>query len=442
MPALPYVPPRLLALLVAFGLLSLAACDRFREAPPPAADSALAVDTTRVAPLQRGPLVLAPPRTAETDTVQARPRSAPFVTPATALAEPTTEATPVPRDSLLALLADMQATLTALEQRLDTVDSDQTVQGGAPPALATADSGLTAAADTAAAGVGQRLQQTAQGVRNLGISTLAAFMVALVTYLIIRSFVWMLDLLAERSATRRLMFKKLVPIVRILLWGVALYYIVAGIYQPSREQLVAVAAALGFAVGFAGQNILQNIFGGLIIIFDQPFQVGDKISVGGTYGEVVSIGLRSTRIVTPDDNLVSVPNAQVVDGQVSNANAGALDCQVVTDLYVPGWADAALAKRIAFEAAANSRFVYLDKPIVVNVKDVFDGTFLTNLKVKAYVLDTRYEFALMSDVTETAKAEFRKHGLLTPLSPVMALGGDGPETPVPPPQAPSTPSTP
>ena len=59
-------------------------------------------------------------------------------------------------------------------------------------------------------------------------------------------------------------------------------------------------------------SLLKNLFGGLILVYDQPFQVGDKIRVGGTYGEVKSIGLRSTRIVTPDDNLVSVPNAQVV----------------------------------------------------------------------------------------------------------------------------------
>jgi small-conductance mechanosensitive channel len=116
--------------------------------------------------------------------------------------------------------------------------------------------------------------------------------------------------------------------------------------------------------------------------------------------------------VTPDDSLVSVPNAQVVDGQVANANAGELNCQVVTDLYLPGWVDEARAKRIAFEAAASSKYVYLNKPIVVLVKDEFKETFLTHLKVKAYVLDPRFEFAFQSDVTERARAGFRDAGLL------------------------------
>jgi hypothetical protein len=58
--------------------------------------------------------------------------------------------------------------------------------------------------------------------------------------------------------------------------------------------------------------------------------------------------------------------------------------------------------------------VYLDKPIVVNVRDEFKETFITHLVVKAYVLDTRYEFALASDITEAAKSEFLAHGLLRP----------------------------
>ena len=53
---------------------------------------------------------------------------------------------------------------------------------------------------------------------------------------------------------------------------------------------------------------------------------------------------------------------------------------------------------------------------MVNVKDEFKETFLTHLKVKAYVIDTRYEFAFASDVTETAKTEFLREGLLYPFA--------------------------
>ena len=257
-------------------------------------------------------------------------------------------------------------------------------------------------------------------LQQYGGKLILALLVVAFSFFLVRGLVWLLEVLSERRAARRLFFKKLIPIGRLTIWGLTIYIVLADIFQLDQRGILAAATALGVAIGFAAQDILKNIFGGILIIFDQPFQVGDKINVGGTYGEVVSIGLRSTRIVTPDDNLVSVPNSQVVDSQVANANAGALDCQVVVDLYLPGWVDVKLAASIAYNAAANSKYVYLEKPIAVRVRDEFKETFLTQLKVKAYVLDTRYEFAFASDVTETAKAEFHRQGLYQGMESVPA----------------------
>jgi len=116
-----------------------------------------------------------------------------------------------------------------------------------------------------------------------------------------------------------------------------------------------------------------------------------------------------------------VPNAQIVDSQVSNANVGNLDCQVVTDLYLPGWIDVMKAKEIAYAAAANSQYVYLAKPIVVNIRDEFKETFLTHLMVKAYVIDTRFEDRFASDITETAKTEFIRFGMLQPMTDLKTV---------------------
>ena len=275
---------------------------------------------------------------------------------------------------------------------------------------------VTARSDTTGVNTdaGEVLGAAGDQVRSFGVGVIWSVLVLILFNLLIRAIVWLLDTLAERNASQRLLYKQAVPIIRIVLWAFAAYLIVSVIFRVDAQGVFAAAAAIGVAVGFAAQDLLKNLFGGLILVFDQPFQVGDKVSVGGTYGEVVSIGLRSTRIVTPDDNLVSVPNAQVVDQQVANANAGELNCQVVTDLYLPGWTDEVTAKKIAFGAAASSKYVYLNKPIVVLVADVFKETFLTRVRVKAYVLDPRFEFLFQSDVTERARAGFREAGLLTP----------------------------
>ena len=268
--------------------------------------------------------------------------------------------------------------------------------------------GMGALAEALTAALGNELQ-------HYGSRVFVTLLLILAGFGLIRAAMWLLDTISERSASRRLFYKRLIPIVRVVVWSIMLYVVLAHVFQLDQRSLFAAAAAVGVAIGFAAQNILKSIFGGIIIIFDQPFQVGDKIRVGGTYGEVVAIGLRATRIVTPDDNEVTVPNAQVIDTQIANANTGSLDCQVVVELFIPGWSDTARAKAIAYSAAANSKYVFLDKPIVVNVQDVFKETFLTRLAVKAYVLDTRHEFAFASDVTETAKAEFKRQGYFAQL---------------------------
>ncbi len=302
---------------------------------------------------------------------------------------------------LTRLLLNVAAGQLALERRLDSLGSQvrRSSMPQSPDVAAQSGRIVEAAGDTAL---------------GLAFRILWSIIVLVVVRLAIGAIVWVLEALAERYPRTRLLWKRSVPIVRILAWASAVFFIVRVIFEVDAQGMLAAAAAVGVAVGFAAQDLLKNLFGGLILVFDQPFQVGDKVEVGGTYGEVVSIGIRSTRIVTPDDSLVSVPNAQVVDGQVSNANSGELNCQVVTDLYLPGTVDEARAKKIAFEAATSSKYVYLSKPIVVLVKDEFKETFLTHLRVKAYVLDPRYEFLFQSDVTERARAAFREAGLMTP----------------------------
>ena len=277
--------------------------------------------------------------------------------------------------------------------------------------LEAAGAGAGAAADSADEAAGIDLEGARDEVTNLGYGIFWSIVVLLVFHFAIRAVIWVLETLSERSGTRRLTFKWLIPITRMLLWAIAGYLIVSTIFRVDAQGILAASAALGLALGIAAQDLLKNVFGGLIVVFDQPFQVGDKISVGDTYGEVVSIGLRSTRIMTADDDLVSVPNSQVVEEQVANSNAGQLNCQVVTDLYLPGSVDERRAKEIAFEAAVNSKYVFLEKPIQVFIEDEFRTTFVTRVRVRAYVLDPRFEFLLRSDITERARDGFRAAGL-------------------------------
>lgn len=235
----------------------------------------------------------------------------------------------------------------------------------------------------------------------------------IVAYIIIRYLSGLLDVLSERWSNIRLGIKRLIPIFRISSWNFVLYFIITDIIAPPIETLVAVTASAGIAIGFASQDILKNIFGGIMILFDRPFQVGDKIEVGSHYGEVVNIGLRTVRIVTTDDSLVSIPNSEIVNQSVSNSNSGETNCQVVAEFYLPPNIDRIKVKKIAYLAAATSRYVYLNKAISIIFKnEIHQGRSVIKMRLKAYVLDIRYEFLFSSEMTDYVLKELYREKLI------------------------------
>jgi small-conductance mechanosensitive channel len=78
------------------------------------------------------------------------------------------------------------------------------------------------------------------------------------------------------------------------------------------------AGAIGVGIGFGLQNITNNFISGLIILFEQPIKVGDRIEVGEVTGDVIQINARATTVVTNDNISVIVPNSQFIDSPVIN----------------------------------------------------------------------------------------------------------------------------
>jgi MscS family membrane protein len=222
-----------------------------------------------------------------------------------------------------------------------------------------------------------------------------------------------LDALSQRVPRSRFFFKMLATLLRFGLWMVGALLMIA-VFAPSRETMLAVIASVGIALGLGAQDLVKNLIGGLIILTDRPYQLGDRVKIGDAYGEIDHIGLRSTKLTTPDDTRVTIPNSDILTGQAWNANSGVPDCQVVTDLFLPIDTDPTVATEIGYEAAFSSPFILLAKPVVVLVQDGFEQTPFLRLRVKAYVYDHRFEPRLQSDITQRAKAEFIRRALFAP----------------------------
>lgn len=241
-----------------------------------------------------------------------------------------------------------------------------------------------------------------------------SFIFLLIGYAFIRVVTYILNALAERSTTYRIAFKGSIPIVKILGWVIIITLIIIVIFEPTAATMLAFSASIGVAVGFASQDILKNIFGGIVILMDRPFVSGDKIEVDKYYGEVVEIGLRSTRIVTPDDSLVAVPNAVMMNSSLSNSNSGEPNCQVVAEIFLPLTIDTVAVRQIATQAATVSKYIYLEKPItVLFFNEVNNNHSYYKMRLKAYVMDIRDEFKFKSEMTELTIQELVKQGIVS-----------------------------
>jgi small-conductance mechanosensitive channel len=258
------------------------------------------------------------------------------------------------------------------------------------------------------------------------------FAVVVVTLALIgnRLLIRSLDALGERFTERRLLFKQLTAISRFTVIFASAAVVVSTVFRLSDQALLAIGGSAAVAVGFAFKDLLAALMAGIILLFDRPFQVGDRVAFGGEYGEVVELGLRTVRIATLDDNLISIPNNRFLTDIVSSANAGALDQMCVFTYWIGCNEDFDRAKRIIYEAAASSRYVYLEKPISVNLKEgpVPNGAerFAIQITCKAYVLDGRYETPFGTDVTERVLRAFRSAKIRTAGQIEWGPPGSGP----------------
>jgi small-conductance mechanosensitive channel len=241
----------------------------------------------------------------------------------------------------------------------------------------------------------------------------AALTIVASGWLLLKTLQYVFDGLAQRFTKYRIQITGAMPFLRIVVWALVVYLVIVKVFNPPQATLIAMLASTGLAVGLAAQDVIRNVISGALILFEQPFRVGDMISVDGHYGEVKSIGLRSTTLTTFDDNTITVPNATVTAQSVANANSGALDEMVVVSFVLPASVDIKHVKELAAEAAACSPYVYLKKPIIVVVEDLFNRTFLSKFVIKGYVFDVRFERRFASDVLERVKRSLLDEKILT-----------------------------
>jgi small-conductance mechanosensitive channel len=118
------------------------------------------------------------------------------------------------------------------------------------------------------------------------------------------------------------------------------------------QNFAIIAGALGVGIGFGLQNVVNNFVSGLILLFERPVRVGDIVVVGGEWGTIKKIGLRSTIVVTFDQSEMIVPNGDLVSEKVTNWTLSNPITRVVLPVGVAYGSDVQRVLQILREAAA------------------------------------------------------------------------------------------
>lgn len=168
-------------------------------------------------------------------------------------------------------------------------------------------------------------EETAEGLlENIGKLTASRIFSAVVAAAVCLAVIRILTKVTARALGRSKLDAPLQTLLRNLLKGVLWFItviIVLGCLDIEVTSLVAVLSVLGLAFSLALQNFLSNVAGGMQLLASHPFAVGDYVDAGGCSGTVAEIGVFYTKLTTPDNKLVQLPNSTIVSANITNFSA-------------------------------------------------------------------------------------------------------------------------
>ena len=143
----------------------------------------------------------------------------------------------------------------------------------------------------------------------------------------------------------RLPILRMIPILRLCVGIAALAVIVPILIEPSFQNVVAIVASVGLALAFAFKDYASSLVAGVVTILEGPYQPGDWIKIGDTYGEVKLVGVRAVHLVTAYDDEVIIPHSRLWSSSISNSTSGSHSVLCVADFYLHPDHDAEAARQ-------------------------------------------------------------------------------------------------
>lgn len=181
---------------------------------------------------------------------------------------------------------------------------------------------------------------------------------------------------------------------------------------------IAGAGVAGIAIGFAAKDTLSNLIAGVLLIVDRPFEIGDRIEVwsspadSATWGDVMDIGLRATKIRTTDNIVIVIPNNEIMMRDIINYTTLSTAIRVRIPIGVSYDTDIDKAKSVILQVAGTAKWVLKDPPPKVVVRQF--GASSVDLQLRIWIKDARKRMNTISYMTDKVKDAFDREGIEIP----------------------------
>ena len=186
------------------------------------------------------------------------------------------------------------------------------------------------------------------------------------------------------------------------------------------------AGAVGIGIGFGLQNIANNFMSGLIILFERPVKIGDRIEIGKVSGDVIHIGARSTSVLTNDNITIIIPNSKFISENVINWSRYDRKVRFKIPVNVAYDSDVRLVEKLLLEVADENPDVLKTPAPGVRFLEFGDSGLLFELRAWSTTLLHR-QGKLISSINFGIYDKFKQHKIEIPF-PQRELrihGGDG-----------------
>ena len=151
------------------------------------------------------------------------------------------------------------------------------------------------------------------------------------------------------------------------------------------EKITLIASALTVGIGFGLQAIIQNFVSGVIMLFERPVKIGDRVAVSGSEGKIRRMRVRATELVADDGSVAIIPNSAFISSTVVNKSAVEAPTEIAFTVTVTGAPSAAAARDMLADHLSRSSLVSRDQPAIIKLEKfgVAEWTFQLQIQPDA-----------------------------------------------------------